>query len=164
MCTTTVAEAEEYFRGAEMLFPPSSTAGRPLDYADRFRYSAGQAETMAVMDKVPARLAALMDTALREAGIEATDLTRVACPNFSREIVAQSYMALLGLPMSRSSWDFGREIGHCGPSDQVLAFEHFVGTGELGPGQHMLFAGMAPGCGLSAAVLRVDASPAWAKS
>jgi 3-oxoacyl-[acyl-carrier-protein] synthase III len=102
-----------------------------------------------------------MEQALTEADIKATDLARVASPNFSREIVQQSYLALLGLPMSHSSWDFGRTIGHCGASDQVLSLEHFVDTGELGPGEHMMFAGMAPGCGLSCAVVQILTTPAW---
>lgn len=162
VCTTTIPEGEEYFRGAEMLFPPSSTVGRPLDYTARFQQSDKQGSTMAAMAKVPECMTALMHQALTEAGIEAADLARVASPNFSREIVEQSYLALLGLPMSRSSWDFGRTIGHCGASDQLLSLEHFVDTGELEPGQHMLFAGMAPGCGLSCAVVQILATPAWA--
>jgi 3-oxoacyl-[acyl-carrier-protein] synthase-3/clorobiocin biosynthesis protein CloN2 len=117
---------------------------------------------MAAIEGVPERLKALMGKTLDEAGIEAADLARVASPNFAREIVQQSYIDLLGLPMSRSAWDFGRDIGHCGPSDQVLSLEHFVDTGELGPGQYMMFAGMAPGCGLSCAVLQVLETPVWA--
>jgi 3-oxoacyl-[acyl-carrier-protein] synthase-3 len=162
VCTATVPEAEEYFRGAEVLFPPSTTAGRPLDYAARFQQSSKEISTMAAINKVPERMAALMNQTLNEAGIASTDLARVASPNFSREIVQQSYMALLGLPMSRSSWDYGRTIGHCGPSDQVLSLDHFVDTGVLGPGQYMMFAGLAPGCGLSCAVLEILTTPAWA--
>jgi 3-oxoacyl-[acyl-carrier-protein] synthase-3 len=162
VCTVTVTEGEEYFRGAEALFPPSVTVGRSLDYTARFQQSSKQGSTMAAMNTVPERMTALMDQALTEADIKATDLARVASPNFSREIVQQSYLALLGLPMSRSSWDFGRTIGHCGASDQVLSFEHFVDNGELAPGQHMMFAGMAPGCGLSCAVVQILTAPAWA--
>jgi 3-oxoacyl-[acyl-carrier-protein] synthase III len=162
VCTVTIPEAEEYFRGAEVLFPPSTTAGRPLDYSARFQQSSRVPATMAAIEGVPERLKALMGKTLDEAGIEAADLARVASPNFAREIVQQSYIDLLGLPMSRSAWDFGRDIGHCGPSDQVLSLEHFVDTGELGPGQYMMFAGMAPGCGLSCAVLQVLETPVWA--
>jgi 3-oxoacyl-[acyl-carrier-protein] synthase-3 len=159
VATVTVADAEEYFRGAEMLFPPGSTAGRPLDYATRFRHSARQAATMAAIDTVPARFTALMEQVLAEAGIGVGDVARVATPNFAREIVQQSYLALLGLPLSRSCWEYGRTIGHCGASDQVLALANLLDAGELRAGEHVLFAGMAPGCGLSCAVLEIVATP-----
>jgi 3-oxoacyl-[acyl-carrier-protein] synthase III len=162
VCSTAVPEVEEYFRGDEALFPPGITLGRSLDFSARFRESNQDPSRRAGLDKVPGRLKALVDRTLKESDIEITDLARVACPNFSRQEVERTYMATIGLPMSRSSWDFGRTIGHCGTSDQVLSFEHHVAAGELSPGQHMLFVGLTPGGGLSSAVVQLLEAPNWA--
>jgi 3-oxoacyl-[acyl-carrier-protein] synthase-3/clorobiocin biosynthesis protein CloN2 len=63
--------------------------------------------------------------------------------------------------MSRSTWEFGRALGHLGPSDQIVSLEHLVSTGELRPGDHFLMLGVGPGVTISAAVLRIDAPAPW---
>jgi 3-oxoacyl-[acyl-carrier-protein] synthase III len=96
-----------------------------------------------------------------EAGIGLEGLARVAHETHSREIVEQRCMAVLGLPMSKPTWEWGRDFGHCGASDQFLALEHLVTTGELVPGDHMLLLGTAPGIILSAAMVKVLDKPTW---
>ena len=91
------------------------------------------------------------------------NVTRVAVMNHSRSITEQMCEAALGLPLSRSAWEFGRTIGHCGASDQVLALEHLVITGELRPGDHLLMLGQGPGVVLSGAVVEIVYSPLWAQ-
>jgi 3-oxoacyl-[acyl-carrier-protein] synthase-3/clorobiocin biosynthesis protein CloN2 len=98
--------------------------------------------------------------AAEEAGIALADVTRVAFMNYSREIVEQRCMAALGLPMEKSTWDFGRDLGHLGASDQIVSLDHLVGTGQLGAGDHFLMLGVGPGVTISAAVVKIiDAAP-----
>lgn len=164
VCSTTVPEGEEMHRGGEPMFPPSITLGRPLDFSERFRrYHAGPAAGTSALARIPAEIAGLVARCLSEAGTSLADVTKVAFINYSREIVEQRCMAPLGLPMERSTWEFGRTVGHCGASDHVLSFEHAVATGQMGPGDHMLMLGMAPGVVLSAAVVRVLGSPQWSR-
>ena len=90
-------------------------------------------------------------------------VTRVAVMNHSRSFTEQICESALGLPLSQSVWEFGRDIGHCGASDQVLALEHLVATGELGPGDHLLMLGQGPGAVLSSVVVEILESPPWAR-
>ncbi len=165
VCTASVPEAEEMHRGAEPVFPPGITVGRGLDFDARNgefmdkarRQTAGTAPLL----RVQQRTLETAENALAEAGIDATDIARVAFMNYSREVVEQRCVAALGLPMSRSTWEFGSRVGHCGASDQFLALDHLVSTGELGPGDNVLMLGTGPGVMLAAAVVRVLRPPTW---
>lgn len=165
VCTATVPEAEEMHRGSAPLFPPGITDGRGLDFGRRneeFQTTArGRPGGTVPLLMVQQQTLAVVETALEEAGIGHEDVTRVAFMNYSREVVEQRCTAALGLPMSRSVWDFGADIGHCGASDQVLALDHLLDTGGLGPGDHLLMMGVGPGVMVAAAVVEILHTPGW---
>jgi 3-oxoacyl-[acyl-carrier-protein] synthase-3 len=165
VCSATVSEAEEMHRGDEALFPPAITIGQGLDFAARndeyLRRARTQPGGTAPLLKIHQKTMEVTDEALADAGITIADVTRVAFMNVSREIVEQRCMATLGLPMSKSAWEFGSTVGHCGASDQILALDHLLGTGELRPGDHLLMLGTGPGVLVSSAVIQVLESPAW---
>ncbi|MFC0037780.1 ketoacyl-ACP synthase III family protein [Actinomadura rayongensis] len=160
--STTIPEGEEMHRSGEPVFPPGATVGRTQDFGARAEhYNAKRPAGSAALKELPDRITKLAFQVLDEAGVGIDQVTRVGYVNHSREIVEQRCMALLGLPLSKSVWEYGRTIGHCGASDQFLAFHHLLATGELLPGDHMLLVGMAPGVVLSAAVIKVLEIPAW---
>ncbi|MGC5015055.1 ketoacyl-ACP synthase III family protein [Streptosporangium sp. DT93] len=166
VCTTTVTEAEELHRGSEPLFPPGVTVGRKMSFAARneqFRQNVmPRGEATAALFAIQRTLMEVVERALDESGIKPGDLARVAFMNYSEEIVEQRCMAMLDLPMSRSTWDYGRTIGHCGASDQVLSLDHLLTTGQLNPGDHVLMLGTGPGVTVSGAVIQIIDRPPWA--
>jgi 3-oxoacyl-[acyl-carrier-protein] synthase-3 len=164
VCTVAVPEAEEVHRAGEPLFPPGPTMGRDLDFAARtavFNRHAGQPPS-SVWLTVHQQLVITVEKSLSEAGIAIGDVTRVAFMNYSRQIVEQRGMAALGLPMSMSTWDFGRTVGHLGASDHIVSFDHLLSTGQLGPGEYLLMVSTGPGITISSAVVQVVATPPWA--
>ena len=62
---------------------------------------------------------------------------------------------VLGLPLSASTWDYGRTIGHLGAADHTISLGHLLETGQVGPGDHVLMVGTAPGITYSCAVLEI---------
>ncbi|WP_370935366.1 ketoacyl-ACP synthase III family protein [Amycolatopsis sp. cg13] len=162
VCTANIPEAEELHRGDEPLFPPGVTLGRSLDFASRFRSRGAAGEAVqGGLDRARGELVDLVDRAVEESGISRDDLARVAYINYSREIVEEACMKPLGLPMEKSTWDFGRTVGHCGASDQLLALNDQLRTGALKPGDHMLLLGTAPGINLACAVVKLLEVPSW---
>ncbi|WP_327391842.1 ketoacyl-ACP synthase III family protein [Streptomyces sp. NBC_01186] len=165
--SATVPEAEELHRGAEPLFPPGILDGRGLDFGRRneeYRQQsrAGGGGTLALFT-IQQRLTEVIDATLEDAGLTVADLTRVAFMNYARDIVEQRCMVPLDLPLEKSTWEFGRTVGHCGASDQILSLDHLVTTGRLGAGDHMLLLGTGPGVTLSCAVVKVLSAPPWAE-
>jgi 3-oxoacyl-[acyl-carrier-protein] synthase-3 len=163
---TAIPEAEEMSRGGQPLFPPSITVGKPLDFHALHRTPAQtdpatKALMAAGMMMVHRRITELFEGALGDAGITSDDIKRIAVVNNTREMVEERQLAVLGYDISRSTWDFGRTIGHCGASDQLLALDHLLTEGELKAGDYFAMFGMAPGVILACAVIEIVATPPW---
>ncbi|CAL9327165.1 ketoacyl-ACP synthase III family protein [Streptomyces sp. SudanB182_2057] len=160
-----VPEAEQMHRGAEPLFPPGPTLARPLDFAARNseykRQAIADGTGTAALIRIHQQTLTVVERTLAEAGLDIGDVARVAYMNYSREIVEQRCMAALGLAMSRSTWEFGRTVGHLGASDQVVSLNHLLERGELKPGDVMLLLGVGPGVTVSCAVVEIAEPVPW---
>jgi 3-oxoacyl-[acyl-carrier-protein] synthase-3 len=163
--SAAAAEAEQMHRGDVPLFPPGPTVGHSLDFAAcnaQFRRRAlADGTGTAALVRVHQLTLEVVDQTLAEAGVGIGDITRVAYMNYSREIVEQRCMAALGLPMSKSTWQFGRELGHLGASDQIVSLDHLLGSGALYPGDHVLMLGIGPGVTVSCAVVKILTQAPW---
>jgi 3-oxoacyl-[acyl-carrier-protein] synthase-3/clorobiocin biosynthesis protein CloN2 len=155
VCCITEPEAEAVHRGGEPLFPPGLTLGRPLDFGARlFYHIEHQTPILGVLGEAQQRMREVADLAVEEAGIGLPDIARVAFMNYSREVVEQRCMETLGIPMERSTWDFGRNIGHCGANDHIVALDHLLATGGLRTGEYLLMLAMGPGVEFVSAVVK----------
>ncbi|MEW1775924.1 3-oxoacyl-[acyl-carrier-protein] synthase III C-terminal domain-containing protein [Streptomyces sp. NPDC086777] len=103
----------------------------------------------------------LVGRTLDEAGITMEDVSRVACANGSRERVEGRAMIPLDLPMSLSTWEQGRTVGHIGASDQMVALEQLLLSGELRRGDPFLMLGVGPGLNIACAVIEIIKNPHW---
>ncbi|HET8681310.1 MAG TPA: ketoacyl-ACP synthase III family protein [Micromonosporaceae bacterium] len=166
VCTGAVPEAEEVHRSGEPLFPPGPTVGRALNFsgrtADFNRRAVLEGAGTGIWMAVHRKLVDVVDRTLAEACLDVDDITRAAFMNYSRQIVEHRGMVALGLPMSKSTWEFGRTVGHLGASDQIVSLDHLLGTGELRAGHHMLLVGVGPGITISSAIIKILSAPPWA--
>lgn len=89
-------------------------------------------------------------------------MTRVVSVNTARAHAKERLMDPLGLPMSRSAWEFGSRMGHLGAGDQFLTLERMAVAGALGAGDRVLMIGVGPGLSIGAAVVEIVHSPDWA--
>jgi 3-oxoacyl-[acyl-carrier-protein] synthase III len=151
----TVPELEGMHRGAEPLFPPGATAGRPIDLAARAAHFGRRSMPLTEATAVVAdRQAETARAALADAGLVPDDVAVVLHANAARWLV-EPWMAALGLEMSRSAWNIGRTLGHLGSSDQVVCLDRLLAQGRLHRGDHVLMMGSAPGFSIAAAVLEI---------
>jgi 3-oxoacyl-[acyl-carrier-protein] synthase-3 len=153
----TVPEAEAVNDSAYPLFPPEATVGRELNFTERheeFRRRLLKAQGSGIYLTTQKTMMQLVEQTLDEAGIGLDDVTRVAFRHGRRERL-EGQMSLLGIELERTTWDYGRRVGHCGAADQFIAFEHLVATGELGPGDHLLMVGYGSGVSIAAAAFRI---------
>jgi 3-oxoacyl-[acyl-carrier-protein] synthase III len=156
------AEIEGMYRGDEALGEPDT---RPaVDVLARIRaYSLRSRRPVAdVYSHMTKAFSGVLHTSLDEAGIGAADLARVMFSHVAPHFLETAILAPLGLPASRSTWTFGRTVGHLGGADQIAALEHELRTGQLHPGDRVLLASGAPGYNVSCAVLTITGVPAWA--
>jgi 3-oxoacyl-[acyl-carrier-protein] synthase III len=164
VCSTTVMDEEEMRHRGKPMYPPSLTVGRGVDLWNR-RHVPKSPEILAKIAartlKLSAEFLGVVEDTLDEAGITTDDISRLALVNGTRELVKDRGMDMLGVDFSRSTWEYGRGVGHCGASDQMLAFNHMMLTGELKPGDHLMMLATGPGIVLSCAVIKILQTPAW---
>jgi 3-oxoacyl-[acyl-carrier-protein] synthase-3/clorobiocin biosynthesis protein CloN2 len=164
--SATVLEEAELNRGGQPIFPPAVTIGAPVKFNARFIGNGSQppgyrAELAARMIRLHAQFQELVDATMAEAGVTAADITRLATINTRREVVTNRGMDTLGVDLAKSTWDYGRTIGHCGASDQLLSFEHLLSSGELRPGDHLMMLATGPGIMLHCAIIEILRPPPW---
>jgi 3-oxoacyl-[acyl-carrier-protein] synthase-3/clorobiocin biosynthesis protein CloN2 len=163
--STTITAAEEIHRCGEPMFPPSATVGRPVDFtarAEAFRKKqVAEGTGMALATEFHRKPSECVEKTLQEAGIDMGEITRVVITNTSKEEAEVQFMAVLGLPLAKSTWAYGSTVGHLASADHIVSLDHLVTTGQLAPGDHVLMIGAAPGITYSCAVIEILDIPAW---
>jgi len=161
VASVTLADLEGLHRGATPLHPSDVTMGRQLDFGARFAEfaSSGGFGPDSGLEFVR-RFAGLVDQLLEEAGVGLDQITRVAFNHAGREMV-EDRLGPLGVPLERTTWEYGSTIGHAGAGDQVISFDHLLDTGAVGAGSHLLLLGVGPGVSIAGAVIRVLSVPPW---
>lgn len=158
---STIPELEGLHRGNEPLFDPYER--QTIDMVQRARhFSRTEIPLNEVNRIIGRRQVDVVMRSIAEADIDLSQISKVIYVNQGKYLLAQFLLDPLQLPESKSSWDFGRTVGHLGASDHAVALDHYLTTGQLKPGDHVLLAGAAPGFVVSSAVLTITASASWA--
>ncbi|QKW21678.1 ketoacyl-ACP synthase III family protein [Kitasatospora sp. NA04385] len=155
--TVTISALEQMHRGVEPMYPPHLPLEQPIDLVRRmveFRTHGGEA-VAAGRDLLVKGQDELIRRTLDEAGVELSDVTRVAFTHMSGKGTEDRVMEPLGLPMSASTFEIGRSLGHAGASDPLLDLDQLLLRGELAAGDHLLVVGLGAGITLGAAVVEI---------
>lgn len=163
--SVTIPGAEGMHRGDEPLFPPGVTTGRNVDFgarAEAFNEAMAKAGDSPT-SKIGGHLLLLLRQVLEETDLDIEDMARTVFMNASRSFT-ELIAAAVGVPLSMSTWDYGRTIGHVGASDHIISLDHLLLTGQLKPGDHVLMLGIGPGVTLTCAVVKILALPSWITS
>lgn len=157
-------EFEAMARGDEPLFPPTGSAGRridPVERAQQFNERVREIGGVSVADGIAKACSETALAAVAEAGLDVGDLRWVLVPNGDEATTRNCMMDPLGLDISRSQWEFGRGIGHASASDQFIALDQLLRTGQVDAGDHVLLFGGAPGWSAVAVILTITQTPHW---
>jgi 3-oxoacyl-[acyl-carrier-protein] synthase-3 len=160
VCSQVFPELEGMQRGDEPLFPPTGSSGSPIDVVQRMEsFKRNYPRDRGAFETIVAATVDVCHRALAEAGLAVPDLRWAVCNNASRFTTENVFLAPLGLPLSRSTWEYGCTVGHVGASDHLLSLEHLRRNGLLEAGDRVLLVGGAPGWSAAAAVLTIDEVP-----
>lgn len=162
--SATVPELEQLNRGAEPMNPAFVVPDKKIEARERALYF--RENVMPLTDAVQLSGRAqvdLIERTLMEADRKLDDMLKVVYSNAAGYLTEQFLLEPLGIPMERTTWQFGRGIGHTGASDQLLSLNHLLLTGRLEPGDHVLLAGAGPAA-VSSAVVEILEIPGWARA
>lgn len=161
ICQASIPALEGLHRGGEPLFDPHERSA--IDMMARARHFSQREMPLNEANEIIARRQAdVVLRSLAEAGLATGDVAKFIYVNQGKYLLWQFLLDPLGLPESKSNWDFGRTVGHLGANDHAVTLDHFMTTGQLKPGDHVVLAGAAPGFVVSSAVLTINAPAPWA--
>ncbi|WP_329141924.1 ketoacyl-ACP synthase III family protein [Streptomyces sp. NBC_01456] len=138
--------------------------GSMADMAERAeRFTETELSLSETLEKLSVFDLGVIHRALVDADVNASDLAKVVPIHMDGRMIEFSVMTPLGLPMSKSSFDIGKGVGHVGGADVFLSLEHLVRTREVGPGDHVLLISQGPGWICTACVVTISELPTWAE-
>jgi 3-oxoacyl-[acyl-carrier-protein] synthase III len=160
----TMPALEGWHRGQDSLLPYADSGATAFNTAERADWFGKNEMPLAdALESLTEFGLQMMQRSLVDAGLNATDLARVIPINLDGRMIEFSIMAPLGLPLSKSTWDFGRTVGHVGAADPFISLEHLLCAGELSPGDHVLLISQGPGWICSSCVLAIRERPGWSQ-
>ena len=134
----------------------------PKGFPDRRAFQAAQRKRLFSMFELMTALEKDSVTqALADAGAQPDDVARWVFPNIGANMVDHEFRKSLGIDDARTTWDWGRTVGHLGTGNQFGGLTYLTESGEVRPGDLVALCGNGVGCSYGCAVLEVVATPAW---
>jgi 3-oxoacyl-[acyl-carrier-protein] synthase-3 len=112
-----------------------------------------------LLNRIAAGQREAFDRACAQADVKFGDIDWFLLPNLGRTRMRAQYFGPFGIDPQRSTWTWGRRVGHLGAGDQFAGLAHLVSEGVLEPGQTCLLVGVGVGFTWTAGVLEIVARP-----
>ncbi|MEU0135853.1 ketoacyl-ACP synthase III family protein [Streptomyces sp. NPDC006296] len=113
----------------------------------------------ALLRRIEAGQREAFDRACAEADVKLGDIDRYVLPHLGRTRMRAQYFDPFGIDPQRSTWSWGRKVGHLGAGDQFAGLAHLVAEGALEPGRTCLLAGVGAGFTWTVGILEIVAEP-----
>jgi 3-oxoacyl-[acyl-carrier-protein] synthase-3 len=113
----------------------------------------------ALLNRIEAGQREAFDRACAQADVKLSDIDWYVLPNLGRTRMRAQYFDPFGIDPQRSTWSWGRRVGHLGAGDQFAGLAHLISEGALEPGQTCLLAGVGAGFTWTVAILEIIATP-----
>ena len=140
--------------------------GWPVDLRTRVRgHLSGGAKIEDIVRTVASNQQRVIDDALREAGVTLDEVARFVFPNTGLTLVDwDARKRDFGMDVAKSTWEWGRNIGHVGGADQVAGLTYLLETQAVHPGDKVVLTAIGAGFTFSCAVVEVLEQPEWSAS
>ncbi|GGU09546.1 ketoacyl-ACP synthase III family protein [Actinomadura citrea] len=146
-------DLERLGRGARPFADAPLEAARPIDAETPREQAVSELGFAEVLRRLQEGQARAVEDALSEAGVKQADVDWFVLPHLGLPKMNVQFFEPLGIERERTTWDWGRRIGHLGAGDQIAGLGELVASGRLAPGQRCLLAGVGAGFTYSAAVV-----------
>jgi len=108
-----------------------------------------------IMDHIDSGQHDAVDRALCEGDAKVSDIDWFILPSLGAGRVKAHFLDPLGIELERTTWRWGRHVGHLGAGDQIAGLSYLGDAGCLAGGERCLLLGVGAGFSWSAAVLEV---------
>lgn len=142
-------------RGDEPFRLASVAAHRAIDIRSRKRQWLTRRSATEVNARNGDAVSAVVKTVLADAGLDLPDLARICAPHYGRRLVETQILRPLGITEDKTMAELGLRVGHLGASDQVVALDHLLRSGEVTDGDHVLLLGIGVGMTWTAVLLEL---------
>lgn len=153
------AELEGMHRGDDPFGTAPFSVRQPVDMRAWQRAFAARIGLPNILQMMAAGRRAAMDRALADANLELSDVDWYVLPNLGRRRLNANYLRPLGIDVERTTWPWGRHVGHMGAADQFAGLTHLLRGGQLRPGDWCLLMGMGAGFTWSCACIEILTVP-----
>ncbi|MGH3737893.1 MAG: ketoacyl-ACP synthase III family protein [Micromonosporaceae bacterium] len=152
---------EGLYRGDAALLPSPDPDQMPVSLTRRYREFQARSDADDVRRRMRRGFLAAANQALEEADTSLDQVVRVVIPHLGRQLLERRYLAPLKLDLSRTTWEWGRTVGHLGVGDQFAGLDRVVSRDGLGPGDRVMVLSIAGGHVWGTAVLELVTPPPW---
>lgn len=141
----------------------ASTPPDPKDFPDRRAFlMAHRRRLLPMLESMAQTEKDTVAQALADADVRPGDVARWVFPNIGANMVDQEFRKSLGIDKERTTWEWGRTVGHLGTTNQFGGLTYLLETGAVSPGDLVALCGSGVGFSYGCAVLEVVGTPAWA--
>ncbi|MDT0471404.1 ketoacyl-ACP synthase III family protein [Streptomyces sp. DSM 41014] len=144
-------------------FAQESSADEPVDLRSRRDdYLAENGELLLeIVQSLTERQRESVTVALADAGLDAADIDRWVLTNVGRTLDDVPFRETFGITDEKTTWEWGRRVGHIGAADQIAGLTHLLETGEAAPGDRIALCGIGMGFTYACAVVEIIERPRW---
>ncbi|AKU18671.1 hypothetical protein VV02_05860 [Luteipulveratus mongoliensis] len=135
-------------RGMEAEAGPLDLGGCKRDFMKEFGASSA-------VRALQAGQAAAVDRALELAGVTFADVSWFVLPHLGLRRLKAALIVPFGIEVDRTTWKWGRRVGHLGPGDQIYGLEQLWRSGDTEPGDIVLMIGIGSGFSWTCAVIQM---------
>ncbi len=102
-----------------------------------------------------------VEAALADAATDGAEISRWVFANVGLFLVNRKFRDSFGIDDSKTTWDWGRTVGHLNAGNQIGGLNHLLESGAVRPGDRVALCGNGVGFSYGCAVLEITASPDW---